>query len=408
LRCYITVARDTALAEAAESARRWAGGRAFGPLDGVPIALKDNIDVAGLPCTAGTAVFRDRMPASDARVVERLRAHGAVLLGKLNMHEAALGATNDNPAYGRCMNPRRIGYTPGGSSGGSGAAVAAGLCAAALGTDTMGSVRVPASYCGVWGFKPTNGAIPTEGVVPLSRTLDTVGPLARSAADLVIVARAMLDPLPRGFGGAAPSGALEGLRIGVPRQLEEIDVEAPVAAAFAAFRDVLRLAKVDVVPLDIAPWQPRQARRRGLLVSEAEGAAYYERLLGPEFPGLTEELKSSLRFPARAGLGRLVAAYEELEHLRVAVRRAFAEVDLLALPTTPQRAFPHGSAAPENQADCTALANFARTPALSLPLLIDPLPVGVQFMAAPEADLLLLGLAAPLAGVSRSVGDASP
>lgn len=398
LRCFITISRDTALAEAAESARRWIEGRAYGPLDGVPIAIKDNIDVGGVPCTAGTEAFRNRIPVHDARVIQRLRAHGAVLLGKLNMHEAALGATTDNPTYGRCMNPIMIGHTPGGSSGGSGAAVAAGLCAAALGTDTMGSVRVPASYCGVWGFKPTNGAIPTEGVTPLSRTLDTVGPLARSAADLTILSRALLDPSPH----RSDPATLEGLRIGVPRQLDDADIEEPVRASFVTFLESLRVANAEVVPIEIVGWNPAQALRHGLLVTEAEGAAYYESQLGPELSGLSEDLKLLLRFPARVGGRRLVEAYEQLEQLRISVRRAFGEVDVLALPTTPQRAFPHAWAAPDNLAAFTALANFTRAPALSIPLAGEPLPVGIQLMAPPDADLRLLGLASVVGKVTNN------
>src|SRR5262249_46782901 len=191
LRCFITVDREGALRAAAASRDRHAARRALGPLDGIPVAVKDNIDMAGLPRTAGTEAFRPRIPRPEPPVVERLKRAGAVILGKLNMHEAAFGGTTDNPVFGRCMNPLLPGHTPGGSSGGSGAAVAAGFCTAALGTDTMGSVRLPAAYCGIWGFKPTRGEIQTKGVVPLSVTLDTVGPLARTAADLGIFAEAL-------------------------------------------------------------------------------------------------------------------------------------------------------------------------------------------------------------------------
>jgi aspartyl-tRNA(Asn)/glutamyl-tRNA(Gln) amidotransferase subunit A len=406
LRTYIAVTPDEALESAEQSRRRWEAEHPLGPLVGIPIALKDNIDVAGVACTAGTAAFRDRVPFADAAVVGRLRQAGAVLLGKLNMHEGALGATTDNPVYGRCINPLRPGYTPGGSSGGSAAAVAARLCAAALGTDTMGSVRVPAAYCGVWGFKPTKGAISTEGVVPLSFTLDCVGPLARSAEDLAIIAEALLEPLARPFHRMAADATLRGLRLGIPRQLEEVEIAPEVAGAFARFLDGLRAADAAVTQIDLPAWQPGKARRAGLLVSDAEGLAYYTGQLGAELPGLSGDFASMLRYPLKAGVLRLVAAYETIEAVRLDCARAFAEIDLLALPTAPQTSFSHDSATPTNQADLTALACFARAPAVSVPVMTEgALPAGAQLVAAPGDDGRLLALAGAL---TRSGAAVSP
>jgi aspartyl-tRNA(Asn)/glutamyl-tRNA(Gln) amidotransferase subunit A len=397
LHSYITIATDTARAAAEESRGRWRKGRALGALDGVPLALKDNIDVAGLPCTAGTAALRNSVPEADAPVVAHLKRQGAVLLGKLNMHEGALGATTDNAVYGRCMNPLKLGYTPGGSSGGSGAAVAAQLCAAALGTDTMGSVRVPAAYCGVFGFKPSNGAVSTEGVVPLSFTLDSVGPIARSVEDIEILAHALLEQQPRtrrAQAGPDAMTSLAGIRVGVPQQLDEISLEPAVKSAFARFLDALRASGAVVAPVDLVPWQPSKVRRAGLLISEAEGELYYTARLGADLPGLSAGLATMLKYPAQAGLSRVIAAYALIESVRVACVSAFAEIDLLALPTTPQMSFPHGAEVPVNQADCTALANFARAPAITLPFASDPLPIGMQLMAAPGDDLRLLAIAA--------------
>lgn len=397
LRAYITIAAERALAEAEESRRRWVEDRPLGPLDGVPIAIKDNIDVAGLPCTAGTAAFRARVPEKDARVVSRLRQQGAIILGKLNMHEGALGATTDNPVYGRCMNPARAGYTPGGSSGGSGAAVAARLCAAALGTDTMGSVRVPAAYCGVFAFKPTNGAVSNDGVVPLSFTLDSVGPLARSVEDTAILVRALLEAPPgstRALPASETLASLADIRIGVSRQIDEVDFASEVRSAFAQFLDALRAAGAAMVPLDLSCWHPAKARRAGLLISEAEGENYYRKHLGADLHGLSPELVTMLRYPAQAGLSRVIAAYEMIGALRIACLEAFAEADVFALPTTPQTSFLHDAEIPVNQADCTALANFARAPAITLPFPGDPLPIGMQLMAAPGDDLRLLAIAA--------------
>jgi len=395
LRSYITVDREGARAAAAASARRWAAGRALGPLDGAPLAVKDNIDVAGLPCTAGTAAFRDRVPRHDAPVIARLRAAGAVLLGKLNMHEAAFGATTDNPVYGRCMNPLRPGWTPGGSSGGSGAAVAARLCVAALGSDTMGSVRLPAAYCGVYGVKPSNGAVSTDGVVPLSVTLDAVGPLARSLDDAAMLLRAIAEPWPRGpRTGPDREAALAGLRLGVPRQLADIALTPAVAAAFAAAVERLRMAGAAVVDIDIAGWRPGEARRAGLLVSEAEGHLYYAGMLGSDLPGLSPGLAAMLRYPERAGAGRLAAAYAQIEAVRLACLDALTRCNALLLSTAPHTSFPHDGDTPASQADCTALANFARAPSVSLPMATDDLPAGLQLLAAPGEDWHLLGVAA--------------
>jgi aspartyl-tRNA(Asn)/glutamyl-tRNA(Gln) amidotransferase subunit A len=393
LRAFITVAGDSAREQAQESRRRFTEGRPRGPLDGIPIGIKDNINVAGLPCTAGTAAFRTRIPEHDARAVTRLKQGGAVLLGKLNMHEGALGATTDNLMYGRCINPLRPGYTPGGSSGGSAAAVAAGFCAAALGSDTMGSVRVPAAYCGAYGFKPSHDAARSDGVVPLSFTLDCVGPLASTIEDLAILADVLHEGSLR-LADRREDVSLAGCRIGVPRQLASVALTPPVASAFARFLDALRDAGAGVTSVDLLHWDPTKARRAGLLISEAEGAAYYRRAVGADFAGLSPEFAAMLRFPQGAGLDRVIDAYALIDAVRQSYLDAFSELEFLALPTTPQPSFPHGVEVPVNQADCTALANFARAPAISLPVRGDDLPVGMQLMAAPGDDCRLLSIAA--------------
>ena len=182
LRAFIHVMPDAARAAAAASDRRRKQNLLLGGLDGITVAIKDNVDIAGLSTSGGIGHYANRIAASDAAIVRRLKAAGAVLIGKTNLHEAALGATTDNPWFGRCVNPLRAGYTPGGSSGGSAAAVAASMCLLAIGTDTMGSVRIPASYCGIAGFIPTRGRLPLDGIMPLSPTLDRVGLLAQSVA----------------------------------------------------------------------------------------------------------------------------------------------------------------------------------------------------------------------------------
>ena len=191
LNAFIEVTDALALEQAEQSDARRASGKTLGPLDGVPIAIKDNIDIAGIATTAGLEARRGRIAKHDASCITNLRAAGAVFLGKTNMHEVALGGITDNAAYGRCHNPHKQDWTPGGSSGGSGAAVSAGLCAGALGTDTLGSVRIPASYSGTTGIKPTYGLVSMRGVVPLCLTLDHVGPIARSVRDLSALLRVL-------------------------------------------------------------------------------------------------------------------------------------------------------------------------------------------------------------------------
>src|SRR5688572_6248440 len=182
---------ESAPQQAVASDARRAEGRMIGRLDGLAVAVKDNFDVAGLPTTAGLPGRRGRIATEDAAAVARLRAAGAVILGKTNLDEGVLGTTSANPHYGAVQNPLRAGYTAGGSSGGSAAAVAAGLCSFALGSDTLGSVRIPASHCGVFALKPTQGEISTRGMVRAARRLDCVGLLARSVEDLAIVVQVL-------------------------------------------------------------------------------------------------------------------------------------------------------------------------------------------------------------------------
>ncbi|MBI4877238.1 MAG: Asp-tRNA(Asn)/Glu-tRNA(Gln) amidotransferase GatCAB subunit A, partial [Acidobacteria bacterium] len=183
LNAFLTPTEDLALEQARKADGELGGGVDRGPLHGIPIALKDVFSTRGIRTTCGSKLFADHVPATDAAVVESLRAGGAVLMGKLNMHELAYGITSNNPHYGAVRNPWDLERVPGGSSGGSGAAVAAGLVFMAMGSDTGGSIRIPASYCGVVGLKPTSGRVSRYGVMPLDFSLDHMGPLARSVRD---------------------------------------------------------------------------------------------------------------------------------------------------------------------------------------------------------------------------------
>lgn len=400
LNAYISVdaKRSRAQAQASDAHRAQHGPR---PLEGIAIAVKDNIDIAGWRTTAGMATRRERPPADDdAECVARLRAAGAVFLGKLNMHEAALGADSNNPHYGACQHPQRAGYTPGGSSGGSGAAVAAGLCSAALGSDSMGSIRIPASYCGAFGLKPSFGAVSPRGSVVVSRRLDHIGPLTRSAADLdrllaVIAGYDSDSAQSRPFSFSSASNNV--LRIGVPA-LDGIEISAEVSAACVAAQrqlDALGHVCIALPPSELAAGV---ARRAGLLVCEADMLVEHADDWAQRPQDFSPALAKMLRWAQARSAADLAAADLQLDAARLQLQRWLASCDLLVWPTTPQRAFAFSEPTPSNQADLTCFANMAGFPALSLPLPVakGALPIGLQLIGPLGSDRALIALAAAL------------
>ena len=404
VRAFISVAPD-AMAQARASDARRANGP-IGALEGIPVAIKDNIDAAGLATTDGTAHFANRIAAADAHVTARLRQAGAVILGKLNMHEGALGATTDNPVWGRCDNPTVPGHTPGGSSGGSAAAVAAGFVPLALGSDTLGSVRIPAAYCGLWGLKPTRGLIGRSGMSHLSWTLDTIGPIATSAADLALALAVLTgpdegDPASLDAVLAAPADRTR-LSFAIPN-LPETVLDPEVQAAFAAFCDSLRLQGICLVPVTVAGWRPSALRRAGLLLAEAEAGV----LLGPAMDadpdGFSPNFRDLVSFGRKVTSAKLMAAAHQLHQTRPAVLAAMSGVDALLLPTVAHQAFPHGAPVPEGQADLTALASAAGLPAVAFPVPSRPgqRPVSAQLIGRAAQDRRLLALANQLTGGSH-------
>jgi aspartyl-tRNA(Asn)/glutamyl-tRNA(Gln) amidotransferase subunit A len=403
--CYVAVRVEEARAEARAADARRARGERCGPLDGIPIALKDNIDVAGVPTTNGMGPRPDATPARDAEVVRRLRAAGAVILGKLNMHEGALGGSTDNPHHGPTHNPWRLGFTPGGSSGGTGAAVAARLCAAGLGTDTMGSVRLPAAYCGVAGLKPTFGLVSTRGVVPLSPRLDTVGPLARCVTDLGLMLDAMagFDPdhvesvrAPEGSSYAvAARGDLAGLRLGLIENLERAEMDPDVRRVFGEAVELLERLGGKLRRLELPGYEPTPARRAGLLLCEAEAAVVHERDMAASPGAFSPAFRQMLEFGRDAPAARLVKAERRIQVAGLLLRRALTEVDLVIAPTAPQPAFAFSATPPVGQADLTAIASFAGCPAVSVPCGLGRagLPVGLQLIGPPFGERALLAAA---------------
>lgn len=405
LNCYVAMRAEAARAEARAADARRERGEPRGLLDGIPIALKDNIDVAGLPTTNGMGPRSDTTPMRDAEVARRLRAAGAVVLGKLNMHEGALGGSTDNPHHGRTQNPWRLGFTPGGSSGGAGAAVAARLCAGGVGTDTMGSVRLPAAYCGVAGLKPTFGLVSTRGVVPLSWRLDTVGLLTRCVMDLGLMLDAMagFDPehmesaqAPDGPGYAVtPRGDLAGLRIGLLETLERVEMDPDVRRAFSESVETLERLGGKLRRLDLPGYEPTLARRAGLLICEAEGAVVHERDLAAFPDTFSPAFRRMLEFGRDVAGARLVKAERTIQGAGFLLRRALEEVDLIIAPTAPQPAFAFSAPVPVGQADLTAIANFGGCPAVSVPCGLSRagLPIGLQLIGPPFGERALLAAA---------------
>jgi aspartyl-tRNA(Asn)/glutamyl-tRNA(Gln) amidotransferase subunit A len=401
---YITVTAEQALEQARAIERELAAGRYRGPLHGIPLALKDNIDTAGVLTTAASAVYADRVPTEDAECVRKLRDAGAVFLGKLNMHEFAYGGTSAVTHYGPVHNPWNLDYNPGGSSGGSAAAVAARLCAAALGTDTAASVRFPAACCGVVGLKATHGLASIRGIVPLSELHDHVGPIARSVADcaLVMTALAGFDPLDpvsiraeREDLRAAIGREVQGLRIGIPRSpfFEELDPEIDAATdrALAVLTDLagptrdVRIAAPDTYAL-----------------LDAETYAYHAPLLADPTKRALYQPLTLQRVMGGASVSTEVYI-EQRRRMTIArntIDAVFADVDVLVAPTCMR--MPETIAAVlENPARESSLIrntlpfNVFGIPAISVPCGFTRagLPIGLQIIGPRVGEARLLTLA---------------
>lgn len=372
-----------------------------GALNGVPLAVKDNIAVMGRAPSAGVGGSPFLPAERDAHLVALWRRAGGALVGRLNMHEGALGATSDNAAFGRVDNPAAPGFSPGGSSGGSAAAVAAGIVPVALGTDTMGSVRIPASYCGVVGFKPSRGVFSREGVVALSPTLDHVGVFARDVADAALAFEAFADedpcdPASRALphDGDAPPPSLAGLVFGLPDSVSRAALEPEVAAAFETSLARLRAAGARIEPFDDAAFAGASLRKEAFLISEVEGALVYAAQLADPDSGLSPAFRKMLAYGRDLPATRYAAALQACARAGALARRATERFDATLAPTTPQRAFAHETPAPVDQADFTVTGNVSGLPAISLPMPSETRPAGLQLTGADLGDRRLLAIAA--------------
>jgi len=398
---YIHVDAEGALAAARASGARHAAGRPLSQIDGMILAVKDNIDVAGMPTTAGLGFRRGQVARQDAFVVARLRTAGAVILGKANMHPAAFGATNRNADFGDCVNPAHPGLVPGGSSGGSAAAVAAGWADLALGSDTMGSVRIPAGYCGIAGIKPSAGALSGCGVVPLCARLDHVGLLARDAE---LLKQAL--PLAAGFDAADPHArAHPGWATRArPRHLRApaTPFGTPIdAAVWARFEQAL--AALSALGFSIRRFDPPACdlsaiRRAGLLLSEAEMLVTFDAQWRAGRAAFPSDMAAAMAWAEGKGARDMARAALLLETGTPLLRQLLGDAECLLLPTAPQLPFALAAAPPANQADLTVLGNVAGAPGLSLPMpcAAGELSCGLQVLGPPGDDMAVLELGAAI------------
>lgn len=420
LNAYITVMAEQALDDARSAADEIAAGNYRGPLHGVPIAVKDLCAMAGVRTTAGSKILSEWVPNEDAAVVRRLRDAGAVIVGKTNMHEYAFGATGLNPHFGAARNPWNTAYITGGSSSGSGAAVAAGLCFAALGSDTGGSIRIPSALCGTAGIKATHGRVSLRGVVPLAWTLDHVGPMARSVRDCAIVLEAIAgydphdpesadapveewssalesrDPAPAApkkefvprlspVGASRPrSGSLGGVRVGVPSLAfdgAEPDVEKAVRDGIATLERLGAEVKELELPMLQEYWGPASM----VLLSEA--AAYHKENMEKR----PQDYGDDVRQRVQAGLDFSAADYANAARRRDEIRRTcdevlLSEADVLAMPTSLRCSPPIDTVIEDDPTlgltRLTAQFDVTGQPAMSVPCGLSErgLPIGLQIV----------------------------
>jgi len=411
LNAFVTVTADSALAQARQAEVDIQRGRWMGPLHGVPIALKDLLDTAGVRTTAASGLFKDRIPTQDAEVVRRLKAAGAVLLGMLNLHEFAYGGSSVISYFGPVHNPWDSAYSPGGSSGGSAAAVAAELCYGAIGSDTGGSIRMPAAYCGIVGLKPTYGRVSTRGVIPLAWSLDHVGPMTRTAMDAALMLQVIAgyDPedtsstdLPVQDYAGTLAAKTSSLRIGIPRAhfFEGLhpDIQAAIDTALSV------LGKLTSVQHEIEIALAKDMALTALLIQKAEAYAYHREFI-TRTPGLYQaETLKRIRAGAEISTGDYISARRQLDHFRRSVPKVFEAVDLLVTPTTPLPPFTISELLTDLDnlrakevltSPDTRPFNLLGVPTISVPCGFTGkgLPIGMQITGPPGGEATVLRLA---------------
>ena len=390
LNAFITITEDLALDQARRADEELSRGVDRGPLHGIPYALKDLFKTRGIRTTAGSKIFTDYIPDRDCEVYRKLTDAGAVLMGKTGLHELAFGITNDNPHFGAVRNPRDPARIPGGSSGGSGAAVAADLVFFAMGTDTGGSIRIPASYCGCVGLKPTFDLVSRAGVLPLSSSMDHVGPLTRTVRDAALVMNAIADV------DFDTGQSIAGRRIGVPRNFF---TERLAPAVEAAFEQALRRAeKLGASLMPIAVPDPAAINTVARIIQLSEAASFLQ-------PYLHRRSDFGTDLLSLLDQGRLISAtdYVDAQRLRALYRKRWSElwgqVDAIFTPTTPIQAPLMGRTLVTDEDVRLASTRLVRPfnalglPALSIPLSATDMPVGLQIVGEPFGESNLLSIA---------------
>ncbi len=415
LNAFITVTADSALAQAREAEADIQRGRWRGPLHGIPIALKDLVDTAGVRTTAASGLFKDRIPTQDAEVVRRLKAGGAVLLGKLNMHEFAYGASSVISYFGPVPNPWAPIYTAGGSSSGSAAAVAAELCHGAIGSDTGGSIRQPAAYCGIIGLKPTYGRVSTRGVIPLAWSLDHLGPMARTVTDAALMLQAIAgydseDTTSTDTPVADYAGTLavkpSSLRIGVPRAHFYEGLHPEIQAAMDTALSVL--GKLTSSQREIETPASKDTYTSILdtytSVLRAEAYAYHEEYV-TKTPDLYQaETLKRIRAGAEIGAVAYIYRRRQVDQWRRSFPHVFKAVDLLVTPTAPVPPFTIAELLADldnlRTKEGLTLRNTRPFSVLGLPSISVPcgftragLPIGMQIIGPPGGEATVLRLA---------------
>jgi len=393
LNAFITLAdADVADAAARAAERAYRSGTAR-PLEGIPLAVKDLFDTAGLRTTYGSSLFADHVPTGDAAAVRLVRAAGAVIVGKTLTHEFAWGITSDNPHFGPTRNPADPSRVPGGSSGGSGAALAAGMCALALGSDTGGSIRIPASFCGVSGLKPTFGRLSAAGAFPLAPSLDHVGPMARTPRDVALFWQALT--------GGAPAAPFAGARIAVCPDLHLHPLAAGVARVYdAAVEAAAALERSRVLELPFPEAAAIQPAFATIQLAEARAVHVRAGLFPAHADAYGADVRARLERAGAVTLDELTEAIAVRARVASAFARLFETADLLLTPISAVAPEPVGARSDEFRAAVlpyTIPQDMTGLPALAIPAGVDEqgLPVGVQLTgpAGAEAAVLAAGCA---------------
>jgi aspartyl-tRNA(Asn)/glutamyl-tRNA(Gln) amidotransferase subunit A len=405
LNAFIAVTDTAALEDARKAEAEIARGEWKGPLHGIPLAVKDLVETAGVKTTAASAVLKDNLPTADAEVIRRLKSAGAILLGKLNLHEFAYGGSGIIGHFGPARNPWNTAHVTGGSSSGSAAAVAACLCYGAIGTDTAGSIRLPAACCGITGLKPTYGLVSARGVIPLSWSLDHVGPMARTAADAALILQAIAAYDPQDIGSQKfppvyyPSAIEEStaaLRISVARDYWK-DVDGEITRAVDSAVSALGKITSGAQDIELSTETDRTLVR-------CEAYAYHQKYLPQEANNYDPETLRRIRSGADVTAPQYIQAQRELLQQRRQILQMFERVDLILTPTTPLLAptFSELQAVPDQLRNKEMIMlrntrpfNVYGLPSVSLNCGFSKsgLPIGLQIIGAPGAEGSVLALA---------------